>query len=1017
MAVRIIEERVDWDRYRRWNAAIADVVYSPERAGRPVYLDLEDDVLADIARRAEPEAADATEALIQTVTATLDFRSGYAGILRDHLGKLDAWYSGRMMDPPPCLALLAMLSIVAESMRQTREMRAHNFYGRLGELLSLSSKQLSWFEQAYRHRRHREAASEELWGALNDWLEMLDGQRGTPTAFPIGHDHVGLPLSQALVRDADRQKFVDLFVTQGLCGGMTIPVSDMEVHIDEWMARNPCPASNTLEHLWKGQPSTRPAIAEVAMLTLESWDGVGTDGAAPISAARTIDTVKAKAALLTFPRPRLDVSLVIPGHGADLEQVQICDSDGLVLGTVEVVPCASGWLGLANTAALDVGSFLVGDVRLRREGNTQVLVRRPRRLVPLRFDTMLNAYIECERIQLGEEALVLATAELSDRVDDFLQLVARPGYRRSNLLQGLPEGWVLFDHVQVLRSPPEALKNQRLELNLLQPTSRSQVVLQGGLRLPGYLRKWHSSRPPELRITMEDGGEIQASVVCKRPMVNPPPPDLTRDQAGTVLIWDLREATLPDGDYTITAKADGRVVASELLRLRSADNPAPSVDPDQPPIAHDPSEVGFELFASRSSSASSFTVAPSTSGELVAAPAPALLPDWWQERRGERERPPVAVVRFPTGNAPCITSGAHHMDIATAQGRTSVDGICRHCGLVKRYPTKPRRRKDVASRLADPPQLSLSEVPPVRAEDTIDWSVAFDAVCHVGGGPMSALRRITDQMDATDLFGDAFARRLEVLGHIEVERHPKTLQPIAWQVNAPTLVGLPSGDVVLTGFRSERLLVALEDAAWQAGHKVEAQDRPDAPDVVRVRGLESTHAAALAEGVSAALSCRVRHIPDAANKLASRLTLLRVSASALPPSVVTAGVSCEVWDPRTAHFQRTTDASGSGAFRLTANGRVYIFRPRGSDGEEARVGNARIVKYLAAAECQQSLVGYDQEQEILYVPLGADLPGLYGRAAVLASGRPPLDNPGEGILEYHRVPPALASHLNHLLMS
>lgn len=1016
--MRIIEERVDWDRYRRWNAAIADVVYPPERAGQPAYLALEDDVLADIARRAEPEAADATKALIQAVRATLDFRSGYAGVLRDHLGKLDAWCSGRMMDPPPCLALLAVLSIAAESMRQTREMRAHNFYGRLGELLSLSPKQQTWFEQAYRHRRHREAASEELWGALNDWLEMLDGQRGTPTALPIGHEHVGLPLSQALVRDADRQKFVNLFVTQGLSGGMTIPVSEMEVHIDEWIARNPCPASNTLARLWREQPSTHPAIAEVAILTLESWDGVGTDGAAPISAARTIDTVKAKAALLTFPAPRLDVSLVIPGHGADLELVQICDTDGEALGTAEVVPCASGWLGLAHTAALDVGSFLIGDVRLRREGSTEVLVRRPRPLVPLRFDAMLNAHVECERVQLGEEALVLVTAELADRVDDFLQLVARPGYRRyNNGLQGLPKGWVLFDHVQVLRSPPVELKNQRLELNLLQPTSRSQVVLQGGLRIPGYLRKWHSSRPPELRITMDDCENIQVALACSRPMASPPPPDRTRDQKGTVLIWDLGRETLPDGDYAITAKADGLVVSSEVLRLRSADNPAPNIDPDQPPIAHDSDEVGFELFASRTSSASSFRVAPSISGELVAVPTPAPLPHWWQERRGERERPPVHTVCFPTGNAPCITSGAHHMDIATAQGRTSVDGICRHCGLVKRYPTKPRRRKHSAPSQPHPPQLSLSEVPPVRPEDTIDWSVAFDAVCHVGGGPMSALRRITDQMDASDLFGDEFARRLEVLGHIEVERHRKTLQPIAWQVNAPTLVGLPSGDVVLTGFRSERLLVALEDAAWQAGHKVEAQDRPDAPDVVSVRALESAHAAALAERLSVALGCRVHYIPDAANKLASRLTPLSASAAALPPSVVTVGVTCEVWDPRTAHFQRTSDASGSGAFRLTANGRVYIFRPKGSDAGDARVGDARIVKYLAAAECQQSLVGYGEEQQILYVPLGADLPGLYGRAAVLASGRPPLDNPDEGILEYHGIPPELASHLNHLLMS
>jgi hypothetical protein len=83
----------------------------------------------------------------------------------------------------------------------------------------------------------------------------------------------------------------------------------------------------------------------------------------------------------------------------------------------------------------------------------------------------------------------------------------------------------------------------------------------------------------------------------------------------------------------------------------------------------------------------------------------------------------------------------------------------------------------------------------------------------------------------------------------------------------------------------------------------------------------------------------------------------------------------------------------------------------------AVLGDARIVKYLAALDRNVSLVGYDSEAEVLYVPLGADLPGLYGRAAVLASGYPPRENTEQGILEYRSVPPPLAARLNQLLMS
>ena len=83
----------------------------------------------------------------------------------------------------------------------------------------------------------------------------------------------------------------------------------------------------------------------------------------------------------------------------------------------------------------------------------------------------------------------------------------------------------------------------------------------------------------------------------------------------------------------------------------------------------------------------------------------------------------------------------------------------------------------------------------------------------------------------------------------------------------------------------------------------------------------------------------------------------------------------------------------------------------------ATLGDARIVKYLAAADAGRSLVGYHEGAKILYVPLGADLPGLYGRAAALASGYPPLENEEENILEYRRVPPELAAQIHYLLAS
>jgi hypothetical protein len=122
-------------------------------------------------------------------------------------------------------------------MRQSESMRAHNLYGRLAELAGFNDEQNGWFQTAYRDRRGGQAASAQLWESLNDWLEMMEGGRGLPTAFPVGPEHIGSPLSQALVRQADRDKFSELFSSQGLSPGSMLPAAEMAIQIDEWMSR------------------------------------------------------------------------------------------------------------------------------------------------------------------------------------------------------------------------------------------------------------------------------------------------------------------------------------------------------------------------------------------------------------------------------------------------------------------------------------------------------------------------------------------------------------------------------------------------------------------------------------------------------------------------------------------------------------------------------------------------------------------------------------------------------------
>ena len=1011
----------EWARYERWNHAIATVVFSPVHAGRPVYLDLEEDILRDVQLDAEPDAAESSEALVDAVKGTLVLRHGASYVLDGHLQRLNHWYEGPMLDPPPCLGLLSILSLTAERMRHGEGMKAHNFYGRLGELLHLDKEQIGWFESAYRQQLGGGAASMILWESLNDWLEMMEGSRGLPTVQPIGHSHIGLPLSQALVRQADREKFSHLFATQGLVAGSSMATNEMSIQIDEWLARVPCPASHTLEQLWRQFPESHEAIAENACQSLADWDGVLPEGVLKGSVQREIDSVRLKAGLWAFPRRRVELSMLVPGRATDeVEVLDVLGPDGEPVSRVDMVPVASGWMGVGGGSDIDVASFLEGQVRLQRKDQSLPLRRRPRRLVVLRWDDLLQAFVENERVQLGEESLVLSRSEIAGGVERFLVKAARPGFRRTSDLEGLPVGWTLFEGVQVLSFVERDPRKDAVDLTALQPMVRSQVVLQGGLRLPGYQRKWLTARPPELRASVDDGDQLVAILKCRRPLVQPAPAELMSEATGSVLLWDLAEENLPDGDYEIMIRSDSNLVGSELLRLRSADNPALQTADSEGLLALDPASVGFGITATRSSSPFAFECAPDSGRDPEPSELPSV-PGWWKARN--RDTAPHAarqVIRFPSGNSPCIETGAHHMILPTAMvGQTSIDGVCRDCGLVKRLPAwrgrvKKKRNEPEVVR----PVLNMADLPPVRTERDIDWAVAFDAVCHVGAGTISDLGRITNQMEATDLFGDTFARRLEMLGHIEIERNLKTLAGVSWQVNDPTIIGLPSGELAVTGFRSERTMVAIEDELYASGNEPMREKEVIGPPLVLLRGVSADDVKQITNAVAVAAERPARHVPEAAANLASLLPPFSNVAQNLPRTRMINARSYEAWNTESARFMPAADAGSAGAYRLVGFARVYIYRrPEDLGTMEAVLGDARIVKYLAALDARSGLVGYDAEEQVLYVPLGADLPGLYGRAAVLASGRPPLENPDEGILQYGNVPPAMAGHLAHLLMS
>ena len=1038
-----------WARYREWNEAIAERLFSDASAGRAVYLAIEDEDLgAMCAELGEPENAGSAP-LVSAVIATLNLELG-RNDFRDHLEDLAARPQASL-ETPSSLALLAVLSLAADQMDAGDGMAAHNYYGRLNRLLGITDPDTQRRVQAgYQY------SAEDLWAPLNEWLIAWDGARGVPTAYAVGQRYIGLPMSQALVRRRDRNVVHRIFAVEGLPPGYRMGTADMERLLDEWASRVPSPLSGPLRALWS-VPSARERITAVAALELETWDGTeleGTHGggtSTPV-AARLVLSIR------SFPRASVDLTLAIPNAGGQQEATLTADT---TVGSVslQAVSAPGGVLRLQDPDAVDSSSLLADELRLTDDRTGQCFVRTPRRTVVFRHDQLQNAYVETDRIQLGEHCALVVAASLVEQARRVLDAVARPGFRElPSATLGVPDGWVVIRDVHVLARYQGVI---HVDLSVLLPFTGASLTLLGGFQLPGHLRKWSSLEPPEIQAVSESATHLRVRIDRGSKIGEPV---LEEEFRASLALVPLHGRGLEDGEYLITLYADGssRPIATSVLRLRSAATRTLDTEREVGSLAHSPSAQGASWVVSAAATPTNADLAPTHGAPmnglgrdslcgLVAAPGfrqaasapdesgtrttspgptPALLarrepPDARSGTQGgmppARQRPHAEVTapRGPRlrvgrrlGDGSCIRTGAHRFQLPTVRPgpptSAFVDSECETCGFQKRFPTRARKKRDRAT--SKPAALNLAAVPPVASHATAeDSATAFDALCHLGGGSFSSMERVASQVDGSALFGDTFLRDLEVLGHVEVARSDGH-RPSRWAMTPPVLVPLPGDVYWLVGWRSNAMLDALGAAAelWGGALQRGYDDgiprvtltgiaRDLVPEVVAEVPFEGPHPT-----VSTVTPESLTHDLPPLSRITSMLTRVPIPAFA----------SAERWDTDSASWRPTGWLDEEGAYRLRGLTTRYGLRSQRAvlEGTIAFAG-VHLVKHIANAMAHDPLAGYHGATSSIVVPLGADLPGLYGRAVVLASGRLPNALPKHRLLQYAQVTKAVADTL------
>ncbi|MFD6164207.1 hypothetical protein ACFWFR_03400 [Oerskovia sp. NPDC060287] len=995
-----------WREHDRWNAILAEVLFPPQETPAPVYIDLEPETLTVIGERAGVAEDAVVDALARAVASTVDLES--ANGFREHRARLSDWRTGTREGTYPLIALLAVFSLAAERMASGDGMSASNYYGRLSELLGGTTEKLG-------HAYRRDA--EPFWGGLNLWLTTVGGERGLPTAYSVGLRYVGLAVSQALVREADRRRLERFFAHFDLSPRSDLPPSELVPLLGSWIDQTPSPASQHLVKLWRKE-SLQDRVAEVAATLLSEWNGVeDSDDTIGENRGRAQLTLSLK----SFPRRSLRVvpQFFLPEPTLVREVVLRGEQDE----RVRLEARSLGVMGFAEPGLVDAESLLEGVLTIEDE-LAGTVTRYPRGLVVFKRDDLTASWVEVKQVLMGDDVIVLVADRIKEEASAVLNEVARPGWTEEGSLDGVPEGWTLVRDIEVFSRPLKE-ENLKTDLRALIPLTSSQLKLAGGFSLPGHLRnRWHVMSPPELRAVTDSDEPFTVKLFDLGPVGEAAEPqeleEWPDDGTGSV-VQALDGLDLEDGEYAVELSIGEVIRSRKVFSLRSSDTPDEILWSRAPSIAHGLGDALSAVGAGPEDAAG-----PLVQGVLLeeGATNPGLestLPDsrpWWRAATDQERTRSIRLARPDLES--CFYTGSHHFDVeyvpVDTQGRPlapSSMGTCRDCNLQKRYSSSFWRNKKKHERnraRAEVPRVDVAVLPSVLHDDlTVDdhWDIALDALRYAGGGPISTLERIARQIDPSRVFITEFISTLEALGHIEIRRSPETLAPEGWEV-CPTTIVDAGGQRVLTGYWSHELIAGLEGAAEEHGHRVDPVPMESGPTLWGT----SAGSAELLEW----LDIGEVILPGRAGlALAGALPRLSEVVARLPRRRAGAHAETQWFDPTRASWVDVVGMEGPGAYRVGRYSTTYYLRTEADLADDtAALGDVYLVKHAATAmTVGRTLSAYSPQSRDLAVPLGANLPGLYQRAVVLDSGRAPQKR--RGYLVYGDVSPEVVGRITYLL--
>lgn len=481
--------------YIEWNQLLADSIFTFEKSQHPVFIDLDASALEELV---EKTGLALSEIIAEVARALLEKSSPDSKFLKNIQFDVLTWRRNEStkdpMCPPPVLPVLLLASAAAENMGEG-EVKISAYYVHLMRILELDDTFRKRVEKNFREH------IELFFDALNDWLDGIGGVRGTPTAQRLGRGQIALPMSQALIRAGDRDRLYLQLDRDGIEPYNSLSNSDVEVLTNSWLRGSNSGFTSMFKALLQSG-EYRSRMIELIRDEIEAWDG-----SVPLRGSRgsgETNVVRGKL-VATWKRESIVSKSLVFSLTAPLSPIDA--PQGLWLnGSVgedlfQLVPFGQNASKIEGPRRLTTESLLSANLRFSQTNGVSV-ERRAKPIVVLTLEDLSGSYKEKDNVQLGRNSMFLvrdASAELVKLIREYLKINAVPGYRElsSKELPWVPEGWLIFDSIQLLQCNPVPSSNFRNYPELVS-NEETVLILEGGLKVPGLGKTWLLESAPRL---------------------------------------------------------------------------------------------------------------------------------------------------------------------------------------------------------------------------------------------------------------------------------------------------------------------------------------------------------------------------------------------------------------------------------------------------------------------------------------------------------------------------------------